>query len=47
MLVSDKMVEDRRNAADDLARWNSEHALLSGKASQESGTAEASTGVSS
>jgi putative ABC transport system ATP-binding protein len=29
-LVSDKLVKKRRNAVDDLAKWNKDHALLSG-----------------
>ncbi|MCL2230440.1 MAG: ABC transporter ATP-binding protein [Treponema sp.] len=32
MLVSDKTVEDRRNAQDDLAQWNKEHVLLADSA---------------
>jgi putative ABC transport system ATP-binding protein len=31
-LVSDKTVSERRNALDDLAEWNKNHALLAGNA---------------
>ncbi|MCL2127125.1 MAG: ABC transporter ATP-binding protein, partial [Treponema sp.] len=32
-IVSDRQVEERRSAADDLARWNREHAMLAETAS--------------
>jgi putative ABC transport system ATP-binding protein len=32
MLISDKKVQDRRNALGDLAKWKQENALLSGRA---------------